>query len=380
MSCIAECKLLDSRNEKKVKCGGMCGNYYHIKCVGVKEMDLNYINESKQIFYLCMLCINFKKSLLEKIENINNCMEENKNIFIEQSINLQKITKKIEIEFNVMNKKNDENKTKFVEELKKVGNTSHTYAGICKTNIPPVLVKPKKNQKVTQTMKDLENIIDPTSISIKNIKSKQNGTIEIESENSDEREKLKTVVEEKLGENYKIDIVDLRNPKIFLHKMRVNRENDDIIERIKSQNEYLKENEIKVIKVIEKKFNRNDVYYNVILETDRDGYHKAIEKGKIFIGWDACHVFDATYVKRCYKCLGFNHKAENCKSDQVCAKCSKNHKTESCKREDFIKKCNNCIKANKVFRIGVSEDHSILSKDCPVYNEKLRIEKQRILY
>lgn len=400
MNCIKNCNL-SGRNERKIQCGGMCGKIYHLKCVGLKELDLNYITESRNVFYICEECVDFKNAVLKNMELINSYIKENKKVFDEHSINLNKIAesiknfedskielinevKKVNLEecknqlIEEVKRENCSAKIEVIKEIKKVKNNEVTYAGICKMNIPPIVVKPKKDQNVIQTKKDLENNIDPTNVNIKNIKPKYNGIIEIISENSEEREKIKDVVREKLGESYEIDILNLRKPKLFIHKMRINRNSTEVIEKIKKQNEYLKDSDIKIIKIIEKKV-RNNVYYNLIAEIDRESYHKVMNNGKIIIGWDSCLVFDGTYVRRCYKCLGFNHTSDKCTNTEVCANCLKNHKTENC-NEEHIEKCTNCDKANKVLGVGVSVNHSVFSRNCPMYVEKLRLEKQRVLY
>lgn len=372
--CIANCNQ-SSRSEKRVLCGGVCGKIFHLRCVGLAEFDLNYIDNHKNIFYLCMECVDFKKSITEKFKDILNGINESRDKLSNQESNLKDIL----IEIN----KVTANENKVVNEIKKltgkndVVNQTKTYASVCKNN-PPVLVKPKTAQNCQQTKEDIEKRVDPTDIKYTNIKSKQNGVMIIESESSAETENIKKVFEEKLGEKYEIRIPEMRKPKLCIRGLRVKLSESEVLAKLRKQNDFLCDSDMICIKIMEKKYGR-DVYYNIIIEIDSDGFKKAIEKEKLCIGWERCKVFDATYVKRCFNCLGFNHTSSNCRSKLVCQKCLGDHKKENCD-QDYIEKCSNCLKANEKYNLKLNVSHNVFSKDCHVYMQKLRVEKSRIDY
>lgn len=412
MEC-AQCKSR-IRGESGLRCDGVCKKVYHqtTKCAGIDHNVMKTIENTKMLKFICDDCMQYiynvdlvlkevqdsvnknqrylteyKKEFeiaLKKNEEEMKCLlKAMENRYMERINSLKKVQKVCEKNVEELNKF-EENKKNFVEQIKEASkfeiDKQISYASVCKQNNPPILVRPKRTQSIKKTKTDLENNIDPTTINFKNIKHKNNGIVVIESENNTEREKIKSVVEEKLGETYNIDIMNLRETKLFIHRMKVERDENEIIEKIKKQNEYLREINMKVVKIIKRKMSNKSDYYNIILELDREGYHKAIERGKIIIGWDICPVYDGTFVRRCFKCLGFNHKAENCKHDLVCAKCLDSHKTEDCDKMEFLEKCSNCAKANKLLNVGVPEDHSVLSKLCPMYIEKLKIEKEKVNY
>lgn len=56
----------------------------------------------------------------------------------------------------------------------------------------PLLIKPKTKQNSNQTKNDLNEKVDPRELKISNIQAKSNGTIIIESENDNERNKIKS--------------------------------------------------------------------------------------------------------------------------------------------------------------------------------------------
>ena len=62
---------------------------------------------------------------------------------------------------------------------------------------------------------------------------------------------------------------------------------------------------------------------------------------KKFIEYDYCKVRDAIEVRRCYKCLGFNHMTDKCSAKSpVCPKCAGPHQLKECE-SDFLK-CTHC--------------------------------------
>lgn len=120
----------------------------------------------------------------------------------------------------------------------------------------------------------------------------------------------------------------------------------------------------------------NRVIYNAKLLIDKESYEKVMSLQKINVGWERCRVFDGTEVVQCFKCKGFNHKAADCKSEEICYKCHGNHKSNDCDKEILIK-CINCIRMNKKLNLGLDENHTTSNKECPVYQNKLRNKKKR---
>ncbi|KAJ8983457.1 hypothetical protein NQ317_013332 [Molorchus minor] len=59
--------------------------------------------------------------------------------------------------------------------------------------------------------------------------------------------------------------------------------------------------------------------------------------------WSRGKAYDYVYVNRCYKCLGFNHIAKDCRNSKACSKCSLDHEGE-CKTKQ--NKCTNCKKCH----------------------------------
>lgn len=68
--------------------------------------------------------------------------------------------------------------------------------------------------------------------------------------------------------------------------------------------------DIRLVTYLKSKAKRSK--FDVVLEIPKSRLQSIINEKNIFIGWDKCEVAENMYVRRCYKCLGFNHKSEQC--------------------------------------------------------------------
>lgn len=130
-------------------------------------------------------------------------------------------------------------------------------------------------------------------------------------------------------------------------------------------------------KILKKsKFKKFNPYFAVI-EIDMKSYNSVMKDKRLRLGWDNCFVNDGTYVKRCFKCLGYNHTSKECDSvETVCNKCAENHHADNCKSD--IIKCVNCNKININFKLNLNTSHHAFDITCPVFQKKLNIEKQKV--
>lgn len=124
-----------------------------------------------------------------------------------------------------------------------------------------------------------------------------------------------------------------------------------------------------------KRFNKT--IYNAKIKIDNESYARVMSSQKINVGWDSCRVFDGTSIWKCFKCEGYNHKASECKNEEICYRCHGKHKSSECNKE-VIAKCVNCMKENRRFNLGLDENHVTNNRECPVYQNKLNLKKRRI--
>lgn len=100
--------------------------------------------------------------------------------------------------------------------------------------------------------------------------------------------------------------------------------------------------ELDYIKVI---FKNNQEIRNLIAEVFLHTRKKLSNRLKI--GWHLCSIDDYLVAKMCFKCSGYNHKAEECIGVTTCPLCARDHKLHEYKASTNDLQCINCINYNK---------------------------------
>lgn len=257
-------------------------------------------------------------------------------------------------------------------------NIHTTYAEKLKSIDPLVVIIPKnKDQTSSATKNEIKNKISPTKIVIKKLRKSAKGGITIECENKLSQENLQVSAIEKLGENYDVNIPTLFNPRFKIVDVSIKHSEAEIKSLIFKQNDHVNSNSnIKLITVIEKP-KIKPTHYTYIFETDPKTYSAIINNGKLSIGWDRCRVFENIYISRCFKCLGFNHKAVDCTKSKVCLKCAENHDVKECTSTKT--ECVNCKWAVENLKLKLKTDHQANSLECSVLQRRVDQSRQRIL-
>ena len=97
----------------------------------------------------------------------------------------------------------------------------------------------------------------------------------------------------------------------------------------------------------------------------------AKQGNRVYTSEGSKKIYDSFYVRRCFKCQGFGHIAQDCPSkSHVCANCAGDHKTEGCQSSDIC--CANCK------RDGHTHDHSAFSLSCVSYIKEQKKIKNAI--
>lgn len=283
----------------------------------------------------------------------------------------------------------EEKNINMCNEIKKViketnkNQTKMSYAeSVKKTVLPdvnkqvPLIVKPKEKQGVEKTREALNDKVDPVNLKITGVENRRNGTVVIQSENSEEREKIKNAIENELNDGYEIKVPKPIELRVKITDMTFVHEEKEIIEKLKKQNPSISNAEFKIIEKYEIKRNNKKIY-NVKMAVDNETYTKMMEARKVNIGWERCRVFDGTDVTQCLKCRGYNHIAKECRNQEICLRCHGQHKTNQCKNTEQIMKCINCMKMNNKLNMDLDENHFTNNRECPVYQNKLNLKMRR---
>lgn len=142
---------------------------------------------------------------------------------------------------------------------------------------------------------------------------------------------------------------------------------DDVIGELKNHNELLKDCEITLVTVLNRKAtSRQQTSNDIVIEVNSATYNKLLDMQSLRLPWRECKIFEHIYVKRCYKCLGFSHIAKDCKHEQKCSKCGGSHKFSDCKSKKLC-----CHAANEKLKTKSDTKHHAWSNICPVYKRRI---------
>lgn len=128
---------------------------------------------------------------------------------------------------------------------------------------------------------------------------------------------MELAANEKLGEDYNVQLPVLLNPRIKVFGIRDDLMDINVVECLKKHNECLKDSTVKLIR----NYKRNNGT-KVILEVDAKCMGACMQEGRLKINWERCRVFEDLNVYMCHKCCGFNHMGGTCKNKFACVKCT----------------------------------------------------------
>lgn len=187
--------------------------------------------------------------MCNRYNHLANCFEKAVKFNDQYKNDIEKLYKKLSDLENKLNGKDNI----IVDEFKKIvdENGKQSYSNVTKNGTkkpnPVVLVKPKnKELKRPQVKADLKNNINPETHLINGIRNASQEAVLIECENPEAATKIQTEIQQKLGENYEVNIPDIKNPKIKIVNVYddQNMTHESYIKAIKNQNsELIKEND-----------------------------------------------------------------------------------------------------------------------------------------
>lgn len=355
-----------------ISCDGFCNQKYHLKCAKGSYQNAKFVAECENYKFYCDECIKNPETMMvnKSVKNTLRfmCMLDER--MKRQEISNENVLKQLECLNSIVKQICDSMQSGTnIHESNKI----ETYASVTK-NYPNecVVIKPKTKQKNTATRSEMNKKLTKP-VNVCNVKNVSNGGVLIKCKSVDDSQKIKDEVMLKLGDKYTVTVPTKRYPKIKVAGMSEEMSNDGIVELIQSQ--ILMESRIKVLSVYENRRHKN---YGAIVEVDPVTFEKAMDKGKLFIGWDVCKITEYINVKRCFNCCGFNHAAKNCKRKKACLKCGGQHILKDCKSERS--ECVNCKNAVNKLQLKIDVNHPAWSKECATFKNKIELERRHISY
>lgn len=213
------------------------------------------------------------------------------------------------------------------------------------------------------------------SNTIKSVNNIPHGGIEIKCKSKEELTKIQEIAIKELSEDYNVVVPKLHNPKIKITNMSEKHTDTELINCIKSQNESIKEAEMKVLNIYEAK---NTESYSAIIEVDNQTFSMIMSESKIKIGLNICNVFEFVDVLRCYRCCGYSHKSNVCRNKVACLRCGGEHKIKDCQANRS--ECVNCKQTGEKLKLNLDTNHPVWSRTCPIYQKKIENKRKQIKY
>jgi hypothetical protein len=367
----ANCKKA-VKDDDSIQCS--CDRVFHIDCVpSITRTTAYLVKKTENIKFLCNECVTVMDSVHEKISSLFKLIQRQDEKFDQQRCMLELM----EEEVKKISKKKEESDVQMIEQIEKVVKSSSkpTYAQKLKANMNEtvLIIQPKRDQKSSETQKQIKSRIDPTEVEVNSIRNVSKGGVVLGCKTKEAVEKLQQVVVEKLGEDYESKIPDGLNPQIKIIGLSEKWSTEDVILKLRTQNAVFRDVEsLKVCKIETSRARSEKV------ELDGKSFDQIMKMDRINIGWDRCRFFENMNVRRCFNCKGYNHKADDCKNKKACANCAEEHDTKDCK--NVTERCVNCVLANKSLGLNLNVDHCAWSRECRVYKRKENDKKRKINY
>lgn len=254
-----------------------------------------------------------------------------------------------------------------------------SYSSVLKKRTEPVVViKPKNpNQSADETREHLLKYINPieADIRLERVREVNDGGLLLGGKSDEDNQKLLSLANEKLSEDYTVKEIEGIHPRIRVVGMSANFSKDEVANYLRKCNSLIFSNtaQLEVLKVFPLKNNASK--YQAVIQLNRMAYIKSVKVGHLLVGLDACKVYDAVEAYRCFKCNEYHHSAKNCKKEASCPVCSDSHDLKQCKAS--VKKCSNCIKFNTKSNLNNPIDHAVWEKNkCAVFkNACMKLRK-----
>lgn len=377
--CGSKCSVPFGDKDEVVTCGGSCKTKFHRNCSLLNKAAYDVLVKTSSLSYRCIKCQVEESTVSTLLEKLR--------------LQLCKMERKTDDQFTVIDKRFTQMEAGMVagekqvrEDITKVAEIHAGWTEVkrkpSKKKPPVIHITPKdKTQTSDSTKTAIKRVLNPANFAVQGMKNASNGSVLIECEDDQNCSTLLAQATLKLSDNFVVKKPAKRLPRIKLLKVCDAEENDDeFLKDLKEKNPFIGD-KIELIRREEVKIRgkKIDNLSNVILQIDGETYNKVMEKGKLRSGYESPRVVDNIYIRRCYKCYGFNHNAVDCNRKAVCSRCtSTEHNFKECK--SYEEKCTNCITTNTNLKMHLDVGHSVWSRECPVYKRKLEISKRGIQY
>ncbi|KAF8794812.1 Retrovirus-related Pol polyprotein type-1 like protein [Argiope bruennichi] len=122
-----------------------------------------------------------------------------------------------------------------------------------------------------------------------------------------------------------------RNPNLLLKNLPNEIGDQEVLQLLKEQNPELEEKkELWEETKIRFTLRRFDNSRHLVLEVNPTCRKVCLKMNFLRANWNICKIEDFLVINRCFKCLGYHHKAANCENGLCLFKCAGEHKSSEC--------------------------------------------------
>lgn len=197
-----------------------CEISFHLKCNNITKAAYNAQRGNKCVLIYCPECVTKREDgteeklkmvmrLLYKMDAFNQ-QSKPQNVINSESIKAMKSTletldKKVTEQLQPNNNVNNATSQR----------ASCSFANVVKrSNVKPaVVMKPKNRQECAKTLEAITSNIETAAVNVCGTRNVREGGIVLQSANATETMKVKSLVNEKLGEDYEILLPKIKSPR-----------------------------------------------------------------------------------------------------------------------------------------------------------------------
>lgn len=362
-----ECDACETRQKTVFPCDS-CRKSYCKACAGLtsSEVKVLELKDGRVMRFYCSDCDS--RLLLQKTIDDKISIIEGKDEIIDLL--------KQKIQILERNSSLEEGKRLYSQAVLQTPQSSDK-TGRFSGGLPSVIIKPRSKQSAEVTKSDLQQNIKPAElkIAIRSTRNIRNGGIVVKCQTKEDMELLKTEAANKLID-YTVDAVRMKRPRFKIAGYSGDLDLKQIQQCIREQNKFVAEEDDFNITYLRK--NRKTNTSTLYGECSPDVFHKLLNRGRVFVQWQRCPVYEDLSIQRCYRCQEHYHKSGTCQKTVVCEYCAGEHKITDCPRD--LRRCNNCQVANVRYNLKYDTQHSAGDSDCPSYRYLLSVLRSRIDY
>lgn len=395
--------VTSSKSDNSLKCS-FCLNIWHNVCLNIASGVCKYVMSTPNCIWSCDSCSGGNGVLQQILHQINlltskMCELEQRLISAEQTQTIMSSGKLNELETRLnqlqhtqisanisdslspkrKNRKN--NLQQSWAEIVGSGNVTPLSSSVRTLNQivkkPPVLVVKPRDEKSNVNIHDVvKKFINPLNDPFTAMRKTKSNKVVIQCEDEAAINSMKQKLNEKIGDQVKIDSAKAAKPRIKIVGIHDFESNENLIQYLCKQNpkEIITADSLKVIYV-----KQLPTYTTAIVQLDYDTFKRVMQKKRLNVKFDSCRVYEHIDPHRCYKCNGFGHSADVCESNtHVCPKCSGPHKIKDCDSDQII--CVNCKNANVNRNLNLPTNHFTWSQSCPILQRRVKSIKKIVDY